>query len=75
MYVCVCKEERPNCSFPCSQLCMNAALGFDTFMVMRHAYCPIPEATPPPLPKSCIPGNNLGCYFCSDVVAPTNVSA
>lgn len=54
---------------------MNAALGFDTFMVMRHAYRPIPEATSPSLPKSCIPGNNLGCYFCSDVVAPTNVSA
>ena len=53
---------------------MNAALGFDTFMVMRHAYRPIPEATPPPLPQSCIPGNNLGCYFCSDVVAPTDVS-
>ena len=59
-----------------SKLCVNAALGFDTFMIMRHAYFP-PTGTPKqePLPQSNtdqIPGNNLGCYFCSDVVAPTN---
>ena len=35
---------------------MNAALGFDSFLVMRHGY-----------------EQNLGCYFCNDVVAPTDV--
>lgn len=34
------------------------ALGFDTFLVMRHG---IRESA-----------SQLGCYFCSDVVAPTN---
>lgn len=55
-----------------NKLCINAALGFDTYMVMRHAYRP---AQAPPIPKPskhCIPGNEIGCYFCSDVVAPTN---
>lgn len=60
-----------------SKMCVNAALGFDTFMIMRHAYFP-PNAPPEtkPLPQSFglrpIPGDNLGCYFCSDVVAPTD---
>lgn len=34
---------------------INVALGFDSFLVMRHGV-----GTPP----------NLGCYFCNDVVAP-----
>jgi ubiquitin-like modifier-activating enzyme ATG7 len=42
---------------------MNAALGFDTYVVMRHGAMPTDgsEAT-------------LGCYFCNDVVAPADVS-
>ncbi|KAL4226515.1 Autophagy protein 7 [Mactra antiquata] len=50
-----------------------AALGFDTFLVMRHgnqsytdtgtSNVNIPLSQP-------IPGNHLGCYFCNDVVAP-----
>lgn len=42
---------------------INAALGFDTFVVMRHGIQ--------------IPSNKeseLGCYFCNDVVAPADVS-
>ena len=46
------------------KIVMNAALGFDTFVVMRHG-CNNPE----------YPADELGCYFCNDVVAPANVSA
>lgn len=38
------------------KLCLNAALDFDSFLAMRHG----------------VPGNKLGCYFCSDVMAPRN---
>ncbi|ELR22555.1 autophagy protein, putative [Acanthamoeba castellanii str. Neff] len=47
------------------QLVINAALGFDSYVVMRHglwdrtAAAASPAAAPP-----------LGCYFCNDVVAP-----
>lgn len=39
---------------------INAALGFDTFLAMRHG-----SRTRP---------SSLGCYFCNDIVAPTDVS-
>lgn len=63
-----------------SKICINAALGFDTYMVMRHGFRPSPESVAsPPLPEQAesghstrIPGCELGCYFCSDVVAPTD---
>ena len=45
------------------KLIMNAALGFDTFLVMRHG-----------LPNKLEPEEELGCYFCNDVVAPADVS-
>lgn len=45
------------------KIVMNAALGFDTFVVMRHGL------------KSEDDGAlELGCYFCNDVVAPADVS-
>jgi len=40
---------------------MNAALGFDTFVVMRHGVKPIDGN-----------GEELGCYYCNDVVAPAD---
>ncbi|KAF9426171.1 Autophagy protein 7 [Podila epigama] len=49
-----------------NKIVINAALGFDTFLVMRHgvgqdkAYHSTSGSTP------------LGCYFCNDVVAPTD---
>ena len=61
-----------------SKLCINAALGFDTFMVMRHGYFPVGMVAEPfkPMLQSengkGIPGSMLGCYFCNDVVAPTD---
>jgi ubiquitin-like modifier-activating enzyme ATG7 len=45
------------------KIVMNAALGFDTFVVMRHGVK--------------VDGSRdaeLGCYFCNDVVAPMDVS-
>ncbi|KAL4785832.1 hypothetical protein BJX76DRAFT_346728 [Aspergillus varians] len=43
------------------KIVMNAALGFDTFVVMRHGVSNNENS-----------GEELGCYFCNDVVAPLN---
>lgn len=42
---------------------MNAALGFDSFVVMRHGTKATTRQE-----------QELGCYFCNDVVAPADVS-
>nr|XP_020836714.1 ubiquitin-like modifier-activating enzyme ATG7 isoform X4 [Phascolarctos cinereus] len=66
------------------KLVINAALGFDTFVVMRHGLKkPKHRGAGDPHPShvtasadlgsslfSNIPGYKLGCYFCNDVVAP-----
>uniref|UniRef100_A0A3B4WM65 Ubiquitin-like modifier-activating enzyme ATG7 n=1 Tax=Seriola lalandi dorsalis TaxID=1841481 RepID=A0A3B4WM65_SERLL len=57
------------------KLVVNAALGFDTFVVMRHGLKKPPvTGSVPSIPGSSlfsnIPGYKLGCYFCNDVVAP-----
>ena len=44
------------------KIVMNAALGFDTYVVMRHGVSPSDGG-----PAA------LGCYFCNDVVAPADV--
>ena len=46
------------------KIVMNAALGFDTFVVMRHGWKD---------PNKQSKGTELGCYFCNDVVAPADV--
>ncbi|KAJ1018159.1 hypothetical protein NDA16_005025 [Ustilago loliicola] len=59
-----------------SKLVINAALGFDSYLVMRHG-------APPDSPNANVSpaeGTNaskswhgrLGCYFCNDVVAPSD---
>lgn len=42
------------------KIVINAALGFDTYMVMRHGVHVGPDE------------EELGCYFCNDVVAPAD---
>ena len=44
------------------KIVMNAALGFDTFVVMRHG-----------AKNEAHPEKELGCYFCNDIVAPADV--
>ncbi|KAL9611970.1 MAG: hypothetical protein Q9167_003410 [Letrouitia subvulpina] len=43
------------------KIVMNAALGFDSFVVMRHGVM-----------KDTSTAAELGCYFCNDVVAPAD---
>lgn len=45
------------------KIVLNAALGFDTYVVMRHGLKATAEGE-----------EELGCYFCNDVVAPADVS-
>eukprot|EP00347_Sterkiella_histriomuscorum_P010372 403376553 len=47
------------------KICMTIALGFETFLVMRHG---LSQETHNPV----IHGERLGCYFCNDIVAPRN---
>jgi len=39
-----------------NKLCINVALGFDTYVVLRHGVHGVED--------------RLGCYFCTDIVAP-----
>lgn len=56
---------------------INAALGFDSYLVMRHGvYEPKiqePKAMTCPAGFKSVDGRKLGCYFCTDIVAPGNV--
>ena len=60
------------------QIVINAALGFDTFLVLRHGVKAESESeggeAASSIPMGRIKGSQLGCYFCNDVVAPGNVS-
>ncbi|KAI8994652.1 ubiquitin-like conjugating enzyme [Pilobolus umbonatus] len=42
------------------KIVINSALGFDTYLVMRHG------------PRQSQSLNKLGCYFCNDIVAPAD---
>ncbi|BGP41117.1 Autophagy protein 7, partial [Rhodotorula kratochvilovae] len=61
------------------KLVMNVALGFDTFLAMRHGLPSLdsPSASSASSPSPAPPASStspfrgrLGCYYCNDVVAP-----
>jgi ubiquitin-like modifier-activating enzyme ATG7 len=51
-----------------NKITMTAALGFDSFLVMRHGSGPLIESDTDGRQR-------LGCYFCNDVVAPIDSTA
>ena len=63
---------------------LNVALGMDSYLVVRHGAAPTEEAiaaacmeSGPPTPEKATPSPplapvRLGCYFCNDVVAPSD---
>jgi ubiquitin-like modifier-activating enzyme ATG7 len=53
-----------------NKICMTIALGFDTFLVMRHGQSK--EHHEALLERTGKKHNRLGCYFCNDVIAPRN---
>jgi ubiquitin-like modifier-activating enzyme ATG7 len=58
---------------------MNVALGFDTYLIMRHGVAPLAseESSTPQIVEPATSGQpfngRLGCYYCNDVVAPMDV--
>jgi ubiquitin-like modifier-activating enzyme ATG7 len=59
------------------KVAITAALGFDTFLVMRHGQPAHPQAAgagdgASSSTLSSSSSQQLGCYFCNDVVAPLN---
>ncbi|KAL5110596.1 Ubiquitin-like modifier-activating enzyme ATG7 [Taenia crassiceps] len=62
-----------------NKLAITAALGFDSFLVLRHGvprdHGVSPSSYQAPLGNNAtkgIDGSRLGCYFCNDVVGPAN---
>lgn len=69
------------------QMTITAALGFDSFLVMRHGAGPLSSTIDNRAeamnalsadmskfsPTDSDGGQRLGCYFCNDVVAPVDV--
>ncbi|OAE31696.1 hypothetical protein AXG93_3384s1700 [Marchantia polymorpha subsp. ruderalis] len=63
-----------------NKVAINAALGFDSFLVMRHGAGPaflepeISNSTEDEISAPTYDGR-LGCYFCNDIVAPLDSTA
>ncbi|TPX37245.1 hypothetical protein SmJEL517_g01103 [Synchytrium microbalum] len=54
------------------KIVVNSALGFDTFLVMRHGMRTAETPSPSSASATTTSEVHLGCYFCNDVVAPTD---
>lgn len=54
------------------KIVMNAALGFDTYVLMRHGVKPARFEQQQGEGEQ-IKGEELGCYYCNDVVVPGDV--
>ena len=46
-----------------NKVCLTIALGFETFLAMRHGLSS-------KVHDPSVHGDRLGCYFCNDIVAP-----
>ncbi|TRY69526.1 hypothetical protein TCAL_03810 [Tigriopus californicus] len=66
------------------KIVINAALGLDSFVVMRHGTRDSRSFQDPNAKANAflggkdvtyVPGHDLGCYFCTDIVAPGNSTA
>ncbi|XP_074565734.1 ubiquitin-like modifier-activating enzyme atg7 [Curcuma longa] len=55
-----------------NKVAITAALGFDSYLVMRHGSGPLISVSDQTDSPSTLDdgGQRLGCYFCSDIVAP-----
>lgn len=69
LFIPACSEYRRVTSS--SQIVMNAALGFDTYLVMRHGARASQSSSSS---TGAMPARRLGCYYCNDIVAPADVS-
>ncbi|OLY85403.1 Ubiquitin-like modifier-activating enzyme atg7 [Smittium mucronatum] len=57
----------------CNKLVICSALGFDSFVVMRHGRPIAHKGVNGSVDGENKSGKRLGCYFCNDVVAPIDV--
>lgn len=63
------------------QIAITAALGYDSYLVMRHGAGPgtncegsnVVAATDKLSTEDVLGRQRLGCYFCNDVIAPVDV--
>ncbi|KAK2580514.1 hypothetical protein KPH14_006249 [Odynerus spinipes] len=55
-----------------NKITINAALGFDSYMVQRHGIRDFTEAPVSDITSQNPGGRNLGCYFCNDITQPGN---
>lgn len=58
-----------------NKITINAALGFDSYMVQRHGMRDSIDTSLLDITSQNPDGKNLGCYFCNDITQPGNSQA